>query len=202
MSHIFDRLALAVLGLLGVIALLTFRDYGLSWDDFAHAEYGDLLLKFYASGLTDQRALSWVNLYYYGGGFDLLAAAAAKFFPFTLFETRRLIGAAVGIVGLFVTWRTARRVGGPLAGLVALALLATCPLYYGHMFMNPKDSPFAVSMALLLLASVRALEEYPRPSVPTAILLAVGLGLSFGSRVMGAFGAVAAMAALLFLFAE
>jgi hypothetical protein len=53
MSHIFDRLALAVLGLLGVIALLTFRDYGLSWDDFAHAEYGDLLLKFYASGLRD-----------------------------------------------------------------------------------------------------------------------------------------------------
>jgi hypothetical protein len=135
MSRIFDRLAIGVLAALGIVALLTFRDYGLSWDDYAHSEYGDLLLQFYASGLRDQRALSWVNLYYYGGGFDLLAAVAAKFLPLTLFETRRLMGAAVGILGLFVTWRIGRRVGGPPAGLIALVLLAACPIYYGHMFM-------------------------------------------------------------------
>ena len=116
-----------MLGLVSIIALLTFRDYGLSWDDYAHSEYGDLLLAFYASGLADRRALSWVNLYYYGGGFDLLAALAAKVLPFTVFETRRLIGAAVGILGLFVTWRTGRRIGGPLAGLIALILLASLP---------------------------------------------------------------------------
>ena len=66
----------------------------------------------------------------------MAAALAAKVLPFDLFETRRLIGAAVGIVGLFVTWRIGRRIGGPVAGLVALVLLATCPLYYGHMFIN------------------------------------------------------------------
>ena len=100
----------------------------------------------------------------YGGGFDLLAALAAKVLPFTLFETRRLIGAAVGMLGLFVTWRIGRRIGGPLAGLIALVLLAACPLYFGHMFMNPKDAPFAVAMAILLLGLVRAFEQYPRPS--------------------------------------
>jgi hypothetical protein len=31
---------------------------------------------------------------------------------------------------LFVTWRLGRRLGGRLAGLIALLLLATCPLYY------------------------------------------------------------------------
>ena len=201
MSHIFDRLALAVLGVLSVIALLTFRDYGLSWDDFAHAEYGDLLVKFYASGMRDQRALSWVNLYYYGGGFDLLAALAAKFLPFSLFETRRLVGAAVGIVGLFITWRIGRRVGGPAAGLIALLLLATCPLYYGHMFMNPKDSPFAVAMAIFLLGLVRCFEEYPRVSIATAAITGAGFGLSFGSRIMGVFGALEALAALGLVFA-
>src|SRR5438270_733389 len=128
MSHLFDRLAIAVLAVVAIVALLTFRDYGLSWDDYVHAEYGDLLLKFYASGFSDRRALSWVNLYYYGGGFDLLAALAAKVLPFTLFETRRLVGATVGILGLIVTWRMGRRIGGPLAGLVALVLLAACPL--------------------------------------------------------------------------
>jgi hypothetical protein len=196
MSHIFDRLAIAVLALVGIVALLTFRDYGLSWDDYVHAEYGDLLLKLYASGLRDQRALSWVNLYYYGGGFDLLAALAAKLLPLTLFETRRLVGAAVGILGLLITWRIGRRIGGPLAGLIALVLLATCPLYYGHMFMNPKDSPFAVAMTIFLLGPVRCLEEYPRVSIATAAMTGAGFGLSFGSRIMGAFGALEALAAL------
>jgi 4-amino-4-deoxy-L-arabinose transferase-like glycosyltransferase len=187
-------------GIVGVLALVTFRDYGLSWDDYAHAEYGDLLLKLYASGFSDQRALSWVNLYYYGGGFDLLAALTAKLLPFTLFETRRLVGAAVGIVGLLVTWRIGRRTGGALAGLLALALLATCPLYYGHMFMNPKDSPFAVAMAIFLLGAVRALEQYPRVSLTTGSLVGIGFGLAFGSRIMGAFGLIAALLAVVLIF--
>ncbi|MGZ3329039.1 MAG: glycosyltransferase family 39 protein, partial [Xanthobacteraceae bacterium] len=195
-SPVSDRLAIAAIGIVGVVALLSFRDYGLSWDDYVHAEYGDLLLRLYASGFRDQRALSWVNLYYYGGGFDLLAALAAKLLPFTLFETRRLVGAAVGILGLLLTWRIGRRLGGPLAGLLALVLLAACPLYYGHMFINPKDSPFAVAMAIFLLGATRALEQYPRVSLATGSLVGVGFGLSFGSRIMGAFGLISALAAV------
>ena len=200
-SRVFDQAAVAVLCVVGVVALLTFRDYGLSWDDYAHSEYGALLLEFYASGLRDQRALSWVNLYYYGGGFDLLAALAGKALPFTLFETRRLMGAAVGILGLFVAWRIGRRIGGPRAGLIALILLAVCPLYYGHMFMNPKDSPFAVAMTIFLLGLVRAFEAYPRVSIAATALVGTGFGLSFGSRIMGAFGVVAALAALALIVA-
>ena len=137
-----DRMAVACWRF-ALVAAITFRDYGLGWDDYTHSQYGELLLKLYGSGFADTRALSFVNLYKYGGGFDMAAALAAKVLPFGLFETRRLVGAAVGIVGLFVTWRIGRRLGGPLAGLVALVLLATCPLYYGHMFMNAKDAPFA-----------------------------------------------------------
>ena len=77
--------------LLAVIAALTFRDYGLGWDDFTHAQYGDLLLSLYTSGFRDTRALSFVNLYLYGGGFDMAAGALAKLLPFDLFETRRLV---------------------------------------------------------------------------------------------------------------
>jgi len=58
----FDRLAIAALVLLALAAALTFRDYGLGWDDYTHAQYGDLLLSLYSSGLHDTRALSFVNL--------------------------------------------------------------------------------------------------------------------------------------------
>jgi len=197
----YDRIALLLIAVAAAVALLTFRDYGLGWDDYAHAEYGDLLVAYFTSGFTDKRALSFVNLYMYGGGFDLLAALAAKVLPFTLFETRRLLGAAVGLVGLFVVWRTGRRIGGPLAGLLALALLACCPLYVGHQFINAKDGPFAVAMAVLLLGLVRSLEEYPRPAPATTVLTGVGFGLAIGSRVLGGFGVIAALGALAFLFA-
>ena len=105
----------------------------------------------------------------------------------------------VGILGLFVTWRIGRRIGGPLAGLIALILLAACPLYYGHMFMNAKDAPFAIAMAVLLLGLVRAFDEYPQPTARTVALTGVGLGLAFGSRVLAGVAAPAALAALLFV---
>src|ERR1700747_2342656 len=91
------------------VAFPTFRDYGLGWDDYTHSQYGALLVSLYRSNFDDQRALSFVNLYMYGGGFDIVATLAAKILPLGLFETRRLLGAAVGLVGLFVTWRLSRR---------------------------------------------------------------------------------------------
>jgi hypothetical protein len=196
-----DRLALGVLALIALIAALTFRDYGLGWDDFTHAQYGELLLSLYASGFRDTRALSFVNLYLYGGGFDMAAALLAKISPFDLFETRRLAGAAVGLLGLAATWRIGRRIGGPLAGLIALVLLATCPLYVGHMFINPKDAPFAAAIAVFLLGLVRAIEQYPRPSPATVAILGLGFGLSIGSRIMAGFGVLDALFALVLLFA-
>jgi 4-amino-4-deoxy-L-arabinose transferase-like glycosyltransferase len=198
-DHWPDILAILILLTVALVAAVTFRDYGLGWDDYTHSQYGDLLLKLYSSGFADTRALSFVNLYKYGGGFDMAAALVAKVLPFDLFETRRLVGAAIGIAGLFVTWRIGRRLGGPVAGCAALILLAACPLFYGHMFINPKDAPFATAMAVLLLGIIRALEEYPRPSARTVALLGVGLGLAFGSRILAAVAAPSAIAALVLI---
>src|SRR3977135_2168604 len=134
-----DDLAIMVLAAVALVASLTFRDYGLGWDDYTHAEYADLLLRMYGSGLKDTAALSFANLYMYGGGFDMAAALLHKVIPLELFETRRLLGAVVGLIGLSVTWRLGRRVGGPFAGLATLLLLGLCPTVYGPMFMDAHD---------------------------------------------------------------
>jgi Dolichyl-phosphate-mannose-protein mannosyltransferase len=188
-----DDFAIVVLAAVGLIASLTFRDYGLGWDDYTHAEYADLLLRMYGSGFKDTGALSFANLYMYGGGFDMAAALLHKVIPLELFETRRLLGAIVGMIGLVVTWRLGRRVGGPLAGLATLLLLALCPTFYGHMFMNPKDAPFAVAMAILMLGLVRLAEEYPSPSPRTILIVGLGAGLSIGSRILGGFALIYAL---------
>jgi hypothetical protein len=197
-----DDLALLALAVVGVIASLTFRDYGLGWDDYTHAEYADLLLRMYGSGFKDTGALSFANLYMYGGGFDMAAALLHKVIPLELFETRRLLGAVVGMIGLAVTWRLGRRVGGPLAGLAALLLLALCPIFYGHMFMNPKDAPFAVAMVILMLGLVRLAEEYPSPSPRTVLIVGLGAGLSIGSRILGGLALVYALIGFLPLLLE
>ena len=188
-----DDLALLVLAAVALIAGLTFRDYGLGWDDYTHAEYADLLLRMYGSGFKDTGALSFANLYMYGGGFDMAAALLHKVIPLELFETRRLVGAIVGVIGLAVTWRLGRRIGGPLAGLAALLLLALCPIFYGHMFMNPKDAPFAVAMVILMMGLVRLAEEYPQPSARTILIVGIGAGLSIGSRILGGLALVYAL---------
>jgi dolichyl-phosphate-mannose-protein mannosyltransferase len=192
---------LAIIGAVAIIAAFTFRDYGLGWDDYVHAEYGGLLLNLYSSGFTDQRALSFVNLYAYGGGFDLISALAAKVLPFDLFETRRLMGAVVGLIGIFVTWRLGRRIGGPLAALIAVALLVTCPLYYGNMYMNAKDSPFAVAMVFFTFALVRTFEEYPRPSPINCAMVGGAAGLAIGTRVLGGVAVFNVLAAVTLMFA-
>jgi hypothetical protein len=196
-----DTLAVVALAAVAALAAATFRDYGLGWDDYTQSQYGQLLVSLFSSGFADKRALSFVNLYMYGGGFDILATLTAKVLPFGLFETRRLVGAAIGLVGLFITWRLARRLGGPLAGLIALLLLATCPLYYGHMFINCKDTPFATVMMIALFAIVRAFDEYPRPSPATVALCGIGVGLAIGTRVIGGFAILEGLLPLLLVFA-
>jgi Dolichyl-phosphate-mannose-protein mannosyltransferase len=200
MDRTCDDLAVFVLAAVGLIAGLTFRDYGLGWDDYTHAEYADLLLRMYGSGFRDTGALSFANLYMYGGGFDMAAALLHKVIPLELFETRRLLGAAVGVIGLAVTWRLGRRVGGPVAGLAALLLLVLCPTFYGHMFMNPKDAPFAVAMIILIMGLVRLAEEYPSPTPRTILMVGIGAGLSIGSRVLGGLALIYALLGFLPLF--
>src|SRR6267143_633417 len=124
-----DDLAIIVLAAVALIASLTFRDYGLGWDDYTHAEYADLLLRMYGSGFKDTGALSFANLYMYGGGFDMVAALLHKVIPLELFETRRLLGAFVGVIGLAVTWRLGRPVDRFAHPWRARAPLCLCRLH-------------------------------------------------------------------------
>ena len=135
----WDMAALAVLALLTAAVLLTFRDYGISWDEQGQAEYGRLLLRYYASGFSDTSVFSFSNLFYYGGAFDLLATLLEKISPFGEYETRHLLGGIIGIFGLAGVWRLGRELGGPRTGLLSLVLLATTARFYGHFFSNPKD---------------------------------------------------------------
>ncbi|MBV9964700.1 MAG: glycosyltransferase family 39 protein [Alphaproteobacteria bacterium] len=178
-------LSAALLAAAGLLVLLTFSDYGVTWDEDVHNWYGYFALEYYLTLFTDERALNWLNLYNYGAAFDMVAAALNKFSPLGVYETRHLLNGFVGVVGLLGCWKLCRALGRPRAGFIALLFLLLTPNYYGQMFNNPKDIPFAVGGVWATYYMVRILPSLPRP--PWALLLKMGLaiGLALGVRVGG-----------------
>ncbi len=156
--------------------LLTFRDYGLGWDDYTHSQYGELLLTLYGSGFTERpRALLRQSLHLWrrlrhGGG-----ALSPKF-------CRSICSRRAGSSARSSALSASSQPGGSAAvsadqsaGLIALVLLATCPLFDGHMFINAKDAPFATAMIVLLLAHrAGARRISARPRARTVALFGVG----------------------------
>lgn len=181
----WDVLAWLVLGLTFVAVLATFRDYGVAWDEQGEVAEGELLLKYYTSGLHDRSAFEFVNFRYYGGGFELPAALLARISPFGAYPTRHLLSALLGLIGLAATWRIARRLGGARAGTLAAALLALNPSWYGHTFINARDVPFAAGMSCCLLFSLRMLDEQPAVRWRVWLLFGLALGLTVSVRVGG-----------------
>ncbi|MBY0510915.1 MAG: glycosyltransferase family 39 protein [Rhodospirillaceae bacterium] len=174
-----------IFAVLAIIILTTFQDYGISWDEQLQNTYGKKLLSYYVSGFQDRSAFSYINLFLYGGFFDLVAAVANLVSPFEEYETRHLMGGLVFLMGLWGGWRLARLLAGERAAIIALICLATTPLLYGHAFINPKDSPLAWLLIWVTYFSCRVLGTPGRPSWGVVAGFAVSLGLAVGTRVVG-----------------
>jgi hypothetical protein len=184
-GRLWDRLAMTVLLVAAIVIALTFTDYGVTWDEDVHNWYGYFALDYYLSFFADQRALNWLNLYNYGAAFDMVAAALNKFSPLGVYETRHLLNGLVGLFGLAGCWKLGRALGGPRAGFIALVFLLLTPNYYGQMFNNPKDIPFAVGGVWATYYMVRILPALPRPPVGLLVKMGLAIGLALGVRVGG-----------------
>lgn len=176
-------IAWGLLSTVFIIVLCTFLDYGVTWDEELQSQYGQAIADYYASGFHDMRYAQIFNLYLYGGTFDGLASAIDHYTPFIVYDTRHLLNAFVGILGLWGTWKLGRFLGGEVVGLLALVLCVTVPSYYGHMFNNPKDIPFAAGIVWTIYYMSRC---YAKPIRKTLIKLGLVLGLTLGVRVGGA----------------
>ena len=181
-KNIFRYAAWGVLGLVLGLILYTFLDYGITWDEELQSQYGLAVYDYYASGFRDQRYAEIFNLYLYGGMFDGVASAVDRLTPFRVYDTRHLVNALFGLLGLWGVWRLGRILGGGAVGLIALILCAATPMYYGHMFNNPKDIPFAAGLLWTVYYMMRS---YAKPELSVLLKLGTVLGLTLGIRVGG-----------------
>lgn len=177
--------AITVLGIVGILILLTFRQYGITWDEELQSQYGLAIVDYYTSLFADRHYKEIYNLYLYGGMFDGFASIFDRFTPFNVYGTRHLLNALFGLLGLWGTWRLGRVTGGGIVGLTALILLALTPSYYGHMFNNPKDIPFAAGVVWSLYYMARCTAELPRIRWNLIFKLGLVFGFTLGVRVGG-----------------
>jgi hypothetical protein len=182
---LWDRLAGLVFIAAAVLVLATFTQYGVTWDEDGHNWYGVFALDYYLSLFADGRALYWLDFFNYGAVFDMIAAALNRFSPLGVYETRHLLNAAFGLFGLAGCWKLGRVLGGPRAGFLALVFLLLTPNYYGQMFNNPKDIPFAVGGVWATYYIVRILPRLPSPHWRLLVKLGLAVGLAMGVRVGG-----------------
>jgi len=181
----WDHLALALFFMVLVMIVSTFTDYGVTWDEDVHNWYGEAVLNYYLTGFKDLSSLSYLDLYNYGAGFDMSAAALNRVSPFGTYETRHLFDALIGLLGIVGTWKLGKALAGPRAGFFAALFLTLTPNFYGQMFNNPKDAPFAVGMAWSLYYLVRLLPALPRPDMRLVLKLGLAAGLALAVRVGG-----------------
>ena len=181
---LIDAASIALFAGLVLTALLTFDHYGMSWDERSHARYGDDIVKYFQEGMTEEAMPD----HPYGGGYNLAAALFSNLIPHHRITSNHLLTALLGLLGLMGTWRLGRLIGGAAGGLLALLLLATLPAYYGHMFNNPKDLPFAVGYVWVLYYLCRLIQAGPRAPLGLWVALGVALGLGMSVRIGGLLG--------------
>ncbi len=180
-----DRVSLAILIALAVLAVLLFRDYGISNDEEVQHRYGELIIDYYESGFRDTALFNYKNLYLYGGLFDIVAVGLARLLPFDPFLIRHLLSAMIGVAGMAGVWATARLVGGARAGLIALCAIAVCGPYFGGMFNHTKDVPFAAAVIWAVFFLLRAGRDLPAPRWIDVIGFGLMLGAATGLRARG-----------------
>ena len=91
-----------------------------------------------------------------------------------------------GVLGIVAGWRLVVQLAGERAGFLAVLFLVSMPRYYGHMFFNPKDIPFAATYLLSIWALVRMLKCLPDfPSWKAVTVFGGCAGLAISSRIGG-----------------
>lgn len=170
---------------LAALVLGTVGQYGIGWDEPIHQTYGKHVVKHYESGLSDDNALKYRDLYLYGAVFESSAVLLDRILPFGEYETRHILAAIIGLLGILGAWKLASTVLGYRMALLAAVILSLLPSYYGHLFFNHKDIPFATGYVWSLYYLARLIETLPRMSPTVALKLGIVIGLTLGIRVGG-----------------
>ena len=179
-----------IVAAIGLILLLS-GDFGESWD-ITYAELrGRAAYDFYFNGFDSDLFDAEVPAAsrYYGPLADLLITIAQQSTSDAVqrFEIRTVLQAAISLSCLIPIFLIAARVVSKPLALVAVILVAATPAFFGHAFINPKDSVFASAFLWALYLILVCFENGRRPSYGALIGLGLLLGVVTSLRYIGGY---------------
>jgi hypothetical protein len=183
--ELYDIATVALLAVVVLVALCTYKDYAISNDEGVQHRYGELIIAYFASGFEDRRLFSFLNLYLYGGLFDIVAVGLSRVVSIDPYDLRHILCALIGVGGIGAAAAMARLIAGPRAGLIAAISLTLCGAWYGSMFNHTKDIPFAAAMMGATLFLFRIGRRLPSPRMGDVVAFGVLAGAALGLRSLG-----------------
>jgi hypothetical protein len=172
-----------------VIGLLTYKDYGMAWDE--PTQRGPGLLS-YEYAFHGSQALFHDNVEKFGtathgAGFEVLLVIIEKGLklsdPKDIYEMRHLVTHLLFLLSALAIYILVQRLfKNKLLSSLAFLVLMLSPRMYAHSFFNSKDIPF-LSMIVIALALCQAAFEKNKPAL--YLLLGLACGYATSIRIMG-----------------
>lgn len=181
--------------LAAAVVAATYRDYGVTWDEGVQARYGELVVEYFRSGFRDRRADQFLSLRIYGPPFEAGAALLVEASQQPKWEVRHLLTALIGLLAVPGLLACARAVRVPWVGPAAALALLTMPRFWGDLFANSKDVPFAAAFTGAM-AALAALASGQATSAGRVVVAGLAIGAAAAVRPAGLpmLGAVLAFA--------
>lgn len=199
------NLASAVLFLVAVIIMLTtFTHYGKSVDEDIRGKGGKQAIEYYKNGFDNPE----LKERFVSGGnrpalFDMPAEAVAMLFPRKYrIDIRHFFGVIFGLLALVAVWMIGKELGGGKVAFFSLLFLLITPLFYGQIFISPKDIPFSTGFTWGAYFLIKLIRQFPEVKARTMLLFAISVGAAMAVRTAGVvlyfYLAVAAMIYLIY----
>lgn len=184
------------------VGLLTFRNYGLSWDEPLFYDYADSIWKAYTPQAFSP-GFDFDSVYgrspddhkIYGPAYLLLARPIQRVIMALLdadmASAWHLVNFLTFQIGLIGFYRLARRWFAPWPAALTTAFFSWQPVFWGHAFINPKDIPFMVFFLWSLTFGLEMVDVITAPNAATRqkaakiLPAALLLGLTSAIRVIG-----------------
>lgn len=185
-SRVYRRVSLLVFAVVVMLGLYTLPDYGMCWDEFYRWEGGQQKFVYYQAlfrGEDTQALLPEADAY--PGFFDLTLAVLDEVLPFGILALGHGLSLAFGLAAVAGAWAVGRLLGGERLAFWCGFFLLLMPRFYGEMFFNPKDIPFAAGMIWSLYFLLRWGRKLPRPRLGLTVALGVVVGLTLAIRIGG-----------------
>lgn len=167
-----------------VIALFSWDEYGLSWDENQQRETGIVSYNYLFS--EDSRLFDW-NDRDYGVALELPLILVEKVFDLTdtrsIYLMRHLVSHLFFLLGCYFLYLLIYYLyKNKLLATIGFLMLIINPRLYSHSFFNTKDIPF---MSLFIISIYYSVKAFDKKTVVNFIKLGICIGLLINLRIMG-----------------